>query len=67
MSSISKARLNILFLDEVINVLDAVGREKLVEVLLGEELNTYVVSHQWQHPLLEKLEIIKKDGVSCIE
>lgn len=67
MSSISKARLNILFLDEVINVLDAAGREKLVEVLLGEELNTYVVSHQWQHPLLEKLEIIKKEGVSCIE
>jgi DNA repair exonuclease SbcCD ATPase subunit len=67
MSSISKARLNILFLDEVINVLDAAGREKLVEVLLGEELNTYVVSHQWEHPLLEKLEIIKKEGVSCIE
>ena len=32
MSSISKSRINILFLDEVINVLDEVGREKLVEV-----------------------------------
>ena len=36
MSSISKSRLNILFLDEVIAVLDDAGREKLVEVLLGE-------------------------------
>ena len=34
MSSISKSRINILFLDEVINVLDDSGREKLVEVLV---------------------------------
>lgn len=67
MSSISKSRLNILFLDEVINVLDAAGREKLVEVLLEEELNTYIVSHQWEHPLLDKLEIVRKEGVSCVE
>ena len=40
MSSISKSRINILFLDEVINVLDDSGREKLVEVLLEEDLNT---------------------------
>ena len=33
MSSISKSRINILFLDEVIAVLDDAGREKLVEVL----------------------------------
>lgn len=45
MSSISKSKINILFLDEVINVLDETGREKLVEVLLREDLNTYVVSH----------------------
>ena len=67
MSSISKSRLNILFLDEVINVLDSAGREKLVEVLLEEELNTYVVSHGWEHPLLEKLEIVKKGNTSTIE
>ena len=55
MSSISKSRINILFLDEVINVLDESGREKLVEVLLNEDnLNTYVVSHGWTHPLLDK-------------
>ena len=68
MSSISKSRINVLFLDEVISVLDDVGREKLVEVLLGEEqLNTYVVSHGWQHPLLDKIEIVKVGNVSCIE
>ena len=32
MSSISKSRINILFLDEVVSVLDDLGREKLVEV-----------------------------------
>ena len=68
MSSISKSRINILFLDEVINVLDESGREKLVEVLLDEdELNTYVVSHGWTHPLLNKVEVVKDKNVSRLE
>lgn len=67
MSSISKSKLNILFLDEVINVLDEAGREKLVEVLLNEDLNTYVVSHGWTHPLLEKIEVVKNGNVSELE
>jgi len=67
MSSISKSKINILFLDEVINVLDDAGREKLVEVLLNEDLNTYVVSHGWTHPLLEKVEVVKDGNVSRLE
>jgi len=67
MSSISKSQINILFLDEVINVLDETGREKLVEVLLGEDLNTYVVSHGWTHPLLDKVEVVKSGNVSRLE
>ena len=65
MSSISKSRINILFLDEVVSVLDDLGREKLVEVLTEEEnLNTYVVSHGWTHPLLDKIEIVKEENIS---
>ena len=67
MSSISKSKINILFLDEVINVLDESGREKLVEVLLQEDLNTYVVSHGWTHPLLEKIEVVKSGNISRLE
>jgi DNA repair exonuclease SbcCD ATPase subunit len=68
MSSISKSKINILFLDEVINVLDDSGREKMVEVFLNEEdLNTYIVSHGWTHPLLEKVEVVKKGNVSGLE
>ena len=67
MSSISKSRLNILFLDEVIAVLDDTGREKLVEVLLSEDLNTYIVSHGWTHPLLEKKEVVKRENISRLE
>ena len=67
MSSISKSQINILFLDEVINVLDETGREKLVEVLLEEDLNTYVVSHGWTHPLLDKVEVVKSGNVSKLE
>ena len=67
MSSISKSKLNILFLDEVIAVLDDAGREKLVEVLLNEDLNTYIVSHGWTHPLLDKKEVIKQENISRLE
>lgn len=66
MSSLSSNQINVLFLDEVINVLDEPGREKLVEVLLNEGLNTYIVSHQWSHPLLAKIEVYKVDGISEI-
>jgi DNA repair exonuclease SbcCD ATPase subunit len=67
MSSISKSKINILFLDEVTNVLDDQGREKLVEVLLSEDLNTYIVSHGWSHPLLEKIEVVKNGNISALE
>ncbi len=68
MSSISKSKINILFLDEVINVLDDTGREKMVELLIKEdELNTYVVSHGRTHPLLDKIEVIKDGSVSKLE
>jgi DNA repair exonuclease SbcCD ATPase subunit len=67
MNSISKSQINVLFLDEVISVLDEQGKEKLVEVLLHEDLNTYIVSHSWTHPLLSKMEVIKEDNISRIE
>lgn len=64
MNSLSSSKINVLFLDEVMNVLDEDGREKLIEVLLEEELNTYLVSHMWSHPLLEKIEVQKHDNIS---
>ena len=68
MSSISKSRINVLFLDEVTNVLDEAGKERLVEILLREEnLNTYIVSHGWTHPLLSKIEVIKEDKISRLD
>ena len=67
MSSISKSKINVLFLDEVTNVLDDQGREKLVEVLLREDMNTYIVSHGWSHPLLEKIEVVKDGNISTLE
>lgn len=68
MSSISKSKINVLFLDEVISTLDEEGKEKLVEVLLKEnELNTFVVSHGWTHPLLDKVEVVKENNISRLE
>lgn len=68
MNGISKSRINVLFLDEVIGVLDDQGREKLIEVLVKEDkLNTFIVSHEWTHPLLTKLNIIKENNISRVE
>ena len=68
MTSISRSQINVLFLDEVNQALDEAGKEKVVEILLKEEnLNTYLVSHGWTHPLLEKVEIIKEDNISHLE
>ena len=59
--------LNLLFLDEISGVLDDAGNERLVEVLLKEEnLNSFIVSHTYTHPLLEKIVISKEDEYSRI-
>lgn len=68
LQSLSNNRVNLLFLDETIDSLDDDGKEKLVEILLNEEyLNTVIVSHGFQHPLIEKLRIIKTNNISRIE
>lgn len=68
MSGLSKCQINLLFLDETIETLDAFGKEKLIEVLLNEEnLNTFLVSHSYTHPLIAKILVVKEDGISRLE
>lgn len=68
MQTLSSSRINLLILDETVEALDTDGKEKLVEVLLGEEhLNTFLVSHGFSHPLLEKVNVVKRNNISQIE
>ena len=68
MQSLSSSRINLLILDETVEALDLDGKERLVEVLLSEEyLNTFLVSHGFTHPLLEKINVVKKNNISQIE
>ena len=68
MQSLSNSRINLLILDETIENLDLDGKEKLIEVLLKEPyLNTFIISHGFQHPLLEKLQVIKKNNISKVD
>lgn len=65
MTSISKVDINILFLDEVVSVLDESGKDTLIEVLLKEKnLNSVVVSHGYTHPLAAKIVVEKINNVS---
>lgn len=68
MQTLSSSRINLLILDETVEALDVDGKEKLVEVLLKEEhLNTFLVSHGFTHPLLEKVNVVKRNNISQIE
>ena len=68
MQTLSSSRINLLILDETVETLDTDGKEKLVEVLLKEEhLNTFIVSHGFTHPLLEKVNVVKRNNISQIE
>lgn len=65
MAAISKVNLNVLFLDEVVSVLDKSGKDTLIEVLLREQgLNSLVVSHGYNHPLAGKIRVIKENNIS---
>ena len=68
MQSLSNTRTNLLILDETVENLDVEGKEKLIEILLKEEsLNTFLISHGFSHPLLEKIQIVKENNISRIE
>lgn len=68
MQSLSSSRINLLILDETIESLDTDGKEKLIEILLKEEnLNTFLISHGFSHPLLEKVNVVKEQNISRIE
>lgn len=68
MSAVAKNSLNVLFLDEVVSVLDTEGMGDLIDTLIKEtELNTFVVSHNYQHPLVSVIKIIKEDKVSRLQ
>jgi len=68
MQGLSQNRVNLLVLDETIETLDVEGKERLVEVLLKEEnLNTLLVSHGFTHPLVEKLQVVKRKNISKLE
>lgn len=68
MQALSSSRINLLILDETVETLDVDGKEKLVEILLKEEaLNTILVSHGFQHALLEKIPVIKENNISRID
>lgn len=68
MQSLSNNRINLLILDETIENLDTEGKEKMIEVLLNEEyLNTFIISHSFSHPLLERIYVNKTNNISRIE
>ena len=68
LSKIGGNYINLLFLDEITGVLDEAGKEKLIEILQEEDnLNIFLISHDFTHPLINKISIHKKDNVSYIE
>ena len=68
LSKLGGSSVNLLFLDEITGVLDDEGKEKLIEVLQREDnLNVFLISHDFTHPLIDKISIIKEDNISSIK
>lgn len=67
LSKIGGNSINLLFLDEITGVLDDAGKEKLFEILNDEsDLNVFLISHDYSHPLIPKIEIEKENNISKI-
>lgn len=67
LSKLGGSSVNLLFLDEITGVLDSEGKDKLIEVLQEEEdLNVFLISHDFTHPLIHKINIIKEKNISSI-
>lgn len=68
LSKLGGSSINLLFLDEITGVLDEEGKEKLVEVLQREDdLNVFIISHDFTHPLIDKINIVKEKNISYIQ
>ena len=68
LSKLGGSSINLLFLDEITGVLDDEGKEKLIEVLNEEkDLNVFLISHDFTHPLIDTISITKKDNISSIQ
>lgn len=67
LSKIGGNSINLLFLDEITGVLDDAGKEKLFEILSEEVgLNVFLISHDYSHPLIPKIEIEKENNISTM-
>ena len=63
LSKLGGSSINLLFLDEITGVLDDEGKDKLIEVLQQEHnLNVFLISHDFTHPLIDKISIIKEEN-----
>ena len=68
LSKLGGSSVNLLFLDEVTGVLDDEGKEKLIEVLSeDDDLNVFLISHDFTHPLIDKISIVKENNISSIQ
>lgn len=68
MQQLSNTKVNLLILDETMENLDNYGKSNLMDILLEDKyLNTFLISHSYSHPLLEKLHIVKENNISRIE
>ena len=68
LAKLGGSSVNLLFLDEITGVLDDEGKEKLIEVLSEEkDLNVFLISHDFTHPLIDKISIVKENNISMIQ
>ena len=67
LSKLGGIKIDFVFFDEVMGVLDQAGKDKLVEMLENEEdTHTFIVAHGYNNPLVPKLTIVKENNIARI-
>jgi hypothetical protein len=63
---LGKSTTNILFIDELLNIIDSSGKEIIVDTLSNMNLNSFIVCHDFTFDIFQ-LVLIKKDNKTYVQ
>ena len=59
--------INLLYIDELLGVLDFAGKHLLIDTLKTYDLNIFIVSHDYTFPGIELLNLVKENNKTNVE
>jgi DNA repair exonuclease SbcCD ATPase subunit len=63
---LGKSVTNLLFIDELLNIIDAGGKKIIVNTLSELDLNSFIICHDFTFDVAQ-LELVKKDNMTYVQ